>query len=500
MLQHKDCEFRTLHSLITKLLVDGVEIVDLQQHMAKLIALNMPDHEYWTNSIIDQTGAPAKVSQDERIHQGCALFEHCCGKGFQHLVKWLLDLDAVSQNGLHLGFVNAVQSGRTSIVTYLLSRSSSEIQHDTLAAALKDAPWAKQEDLNLVPLLLKLLVDKGGDPNVVSGHNESNVLTTTLQYYVGAFLPSSSYHSSTNYTKLPDDCEDDMELLERDYEGEDDIQMFRFLLTQPLIDPNAVQWTEYRFSGYLCSLHEYPKRARLVRAFEMLVGAGANARDILEIFVNTRNYIDCKWSERDLSLLLRLQEAQRKLWEWIDQIDAHVSLAQLQANAQSTDNFQTRLTDLKNRHGREAIHVAAAFIRKDVVQWLVYDVGINPTRPDEYGKSALRLAHAAGSHDVQQFLRMFAAERVIAGFTQKAFRMQRHRRAFRRVGHAANVIQGTYKACVVFRATHSFVRARLGQHQQFMHVWGPLVKSLAQSGPNSTWECYLLDIIENLAL
>jgi len=260
----------------------------------------------------------------------------------------MLEFDAVSQNGLHLGFVNAVQSGRTSIVTYLLSRSSSEIQHDTLAEALKDAPWAQQEGLNLVPLLLKLLVDKGGDPNVVSGKNESNVRTTTLQYYVGALLPSSSYHFSTNYTELPDDCEDDMQLPERDFEGEDDIQMLRFLLTQPLIDPSAVQWTEYRLSGYLCSLHEYPlKRSRLVRAFEMLVGAGANARDILEIFVNTRNYvhlwvsclrffvqdcnldiqftiqpkiretlhgghIDCKWSERDLGLLLRLQEAQRK--------------------------------------------------------------------------------------------------------------------------------------------------------------------------------------------
>ena len=156
-----------------------------------------------------------------------------------------------------------------------------------------------------------------------------------------------------------------------------------------------------------------------------------------------------------------------------------MSLAQLQASAQITDDIQARLTDLKNRHGREAIHIAAAFNRKDVVQWLVYDVGIDPTRPDEHGKSALQLAHAASSHDLQQFLRMFAAERVIAGFTQKAFRMQRHRRAFRRVVHAANVIQGTYKACVVFRATHSLVRARLGQRQQFMHVWGPLVKSLA---------------------
>jgi len=291
--------------------------------------------------------------------------------------------------------------------------------------------------------------------------------------------------------------------------------MFRFLLTQPLVDPNAVQWNEYDFSGSFGSLCTYPlKRARLVRAIEMLVGAGANARDIFEMFVNTRRHVDltvsclrffgqdcnldiqsatqpkireisegrrmgCQWSERDHCLLLHLQEVQRKRWAWIDQIDAHVSLAQVQESAQTTDDIQARLTDLKNRHGREAIHVAAAFNRKDVLQCLVCDVGIDPTRPDEHGKSALQLAHAAGSHDVQQFLRIFAAERVIARFAQKAFRMRRHRRAFRRVVHAANVIQGTYKACVVFRATHSLVRARLGERQQFMHMWGPLVKSLA---------------------
>jgi hypothetical protein len=134
---------------------------------------------------------------------------------------------------------------------------------------------------------------------------------------------------------------------------------------------------------------------------------------------------------------------------------------------------------IKNRHGKAALHMAAACNRKDVVEWLVCDMRVDSSSVDEDGKNALQLAQAAGSDDVQRFLRRHHAQKVMARFAQSAFRMRKQRIAFRCMVSAARTIQSRYKSWQVFRTNSPLVHIRLGQRQSFMALWGPLVKPLA---------------------
>lgn len=52
-------------------------------------------------------------------------------------------------------------------------------------------------------------------------------------------------------------------------------------------------------------------------------------------------------------------------------------------------------------------------------------------------------------------------------------------RMFRRAVSAARVIQAKYRSWLVFRTTRALVDNRLGERQNFLQVWGPLVKALA---------------------
>ena len=140
---------------------------------------------------------------------------------------------------------------------------------------------------------------------------------------------------------------------------------------------------------------------------------------------------------------------------------------------------------IKNRHGKQALHVAAAYNRKDVVEWLVCEMCVDPNSVDEDGKNAQQLAKASGSDDVQHFLRKHQALKVVARFTQKSFRMRKQRAAFGRAVSAARAIQSKYRSWRVFRTTCSDVHGRIVQRQGFMSVWGPLVKLLGIAAQDS---------------
>ena len=131
------------------------------------------------------------------------------------------------------------------------------------------------------------------------------------------------------------------------------------------------------------------------------------------------------WDGEKLSQLETLQKQQAVGWQWIDQLEVDVSLEQIRASAPTNP----RVSTLKNRHGREALHIAAACNRRDVAEWLVSVVGVNPDRRDEEGRRAVELAVATGSHDVEVFLLRHVAQWKIAKFGQSVFRMRQQVRA-----------------------------------------------------------------------
>lgn len=315
-----------------------------------------------------------------------------------------------------------------------------------------------------------------------------NVLTQAVIFYVGDVGARLEEFDGPNGQQIKKLMEEELEgaddaRIEDDLEGADRLPFLQLILQISDIDANNVQWKckDIRM-GFMMATFGIPslswssnpwKRLRVVNAMRMLVAAGASARKMFEdilasdrvehvvtvemfrfyaeegvdIQLATRPQLqkmleDLKlwkymldknlsghklfvWDEEALSQLETLQKQQAAGWRWIDQLEVDVSLEQIRASAPTNAHVST----LKNRHGREALHIAAACNRRDVVEWLVSVVGMNPDRRDEEGRRAVELAVATGSQDVEVFLLRHEAQRKIAKFGQGVFRMRQQVRA-----------------------------------------------------------------------
>jgi ankyrin repeat protein len=318
-----------------------------------------------------------------------------------------------------------------------------------------------------------------------------NVLTQAVIFYVGDVGARFEELVGPNGQQMKKLMEEELEgaddaRIEDDLEGADRLPFLQLILQISDIDANNVLWncSDIRLQmGYtdtpsLSWTYNPWKRLRVVNAMQMLVAAGASARKMFEVILalnRVENFltvemfrfyaeegVDIQFATRQrlqkmldfvkrplwkhcggghdnifywdgesslvlerLSQLETLQKQQAAGWQWIDQLEVDVSLEQIRASAPTN----ARVSTLKNRHGREALHIAAACNRRDVAEWLVSVVGVNPDRRDEEGRRAVELAVATGSHDVEVFLLRHVAQWKIAKFGQSVFRMRQQVRA-----------------------------------------------------------------------
>jgi ankyrin repeat protein len=536
----KEHQFEKVFWALRNLIKNGADLVDIEEHIAELVSLGMPDHRFFTSlELIDSNGKPTKAGVKSIFDHGMSLFQYCCDSGYLHLVAWLLDHDAVSQKDLQEGFGKAVESSKNNmqVLEYLLHRPGVDIELDTAQWALQRAGVSGR--LSLVQLFFRLVVDKGGDPNEDAGQAigsinwGGNVLTAAVIFYVLGCDPANTFSlSDVSAMNSEQKCEHEpyltregeMQMLGEDLVGDDHLMILRFLLMQKEIEPSCVFWDKIskirditRVTGF-----QHPElQVRMANACRVLVKAGANARKMFQSVLNLPSesllYLpvlrffgeECNldiqsatqpkiarclklkgaWfisnlSPSDAQELECLQSRQQRRWQLIDAIDRNISLDELKKNVQ-VDDMESQLNVLKNRHGRLAIHMAAVSNRRDVVEWLMYEMGVDPNRLDEDGQSAMHLAKQAGSHDAAHVLELASACDKIARFSQKCFRMRKQHRMFRRAVSAARAIQAKYKSWIVFRTTWTLVDNRLSERQNFLRIWGPVVKALAHQQAQS---------------
>ena len=311
-----------------------------------------------------------------------------------------------------------------------------------------------------------------------------NVLTQAVIFYVGDVRARFEELVGPIGQQMKKPMEEELKgaddaRIEDDLEGADRLPFLQLILQISDIDANNVLWNCRDIQRQMGFLMDSPslswtcnpwKRLRVVNAMRMLVSAGASARKMFEhilalsrvedfltvemfrfyaeegvdIQFATRRQLQKMleniefhnsrvrghdklfyWDGEKLSQLETLQKQQAVGWQWIDQLEVDVSLEQIRASAPTN----ARVSTLKNRHGREALHIAAACNRRDVAEWLVSVVGVNPDRRDEEGRRAVELAVATGSHDVEVFLLRHVAQWKIAKFGQSVFRMRQQVRA-----------------------------------------------------------------------
>ena len=544
--EEKDSQFKKVFWALYNLIRNGADLVDIKEQIAELVSFGMPDHRMFTSmQLIDSNGQPKKAGVNTIFQEGLSVFQYCCRHGYLHLVEWLLEHDAVSKKDLQKGFGVAVESSKnnTQVLEYLLNRPGVDIQLDTAQCALQSAGASGR--LSLVQLFFRLVVDKGGDPNnedageAIGFNNRwGNVLTAAVMFYVFGFDPSNTVSlRDVSAMNGEQKCEHEphltrdgeMQMLGEDLVGDDQMMILQFLLMQKEIQPSCVFWDKVS-SGALMrmlltrdSCFGHPElQVRLANACRILVNAGANARKMFQSVLNLQHSLlylpvlrffgeECNLDIQSatqpkiaecLKMHLRwlnpldtlspaaaqelecLQSRQQRRWQLIDAIDRNISLDELKKNVQ-VDHMESQLNVLKNRHGRLAIHMAAVSNRRDVVEWLMYEMGVDPNRLDEDGQSAVHLAKQAGSHDAAHVLELAVACDKIARFSQKQFRMRKQHRMFRRAVSAARAIQAKYKSWLVFRTTRTLVDNRLGERQNFLRIWGPVVKVLAHQQAQS---------------
>ena len=471
--RHLSKLFRVLRTLFEK----GADLVDIEEQIAEIMSLGLPpDHKYFTsgwNPLIDHNGKPRRGSVDEIFLHGISTFQYFCSQRYVHLVAWRVENDSVSKKDLQKGLMEAVIphhkvfTDNFSVVAYLFNRCGSDIQLDTALSGLLEA--VRVGHLKLVQILVQRVVDNGGDPyvvHVIKSKSESNVLTQAVILYVFGNTyneeiykkAAETYNNARNETHLT--REGEIELLNDDFEGQDRLQVLRFLLTQMGIQPFRIFWSELEKLSLLNVFHDPLMQVRLANTTRMLVKAGANARKMflemlnsdrmdrfltltvlrffgeecnLDIQSSTQPKIKTLlegpqfWrslSSEDVQEFKGLQLRQQKGWELIDGIaDTNISLDKLKQSAK-VDDMVSQLNELKNRHGRLAIHMAAVNNRKELVEWLLCEMNVDAHRLDEDGQSAMQLARQAGSHDVARYLEERAMWCKICKFAQTRFRMR----------------------------------------------------------------------------
>ena len=476
-------ELRRSLRAVRKLIAIGADLADVQEQISKVLGLDMPDdHSAWKHAVINSKGMPKKHNVDDFFERwGETMLQYCCRNGFRHLVAWLLESDAVSIKDLQAGFIQAcqTQNGPQDLVLLLLRLRGPDIGVENICAGLALA--AEGGHLDLLRILVHNVLARGGDLNTDTSYGcvtDANALTRAVIFYVG----EGNTASTALNAGMTGECAQGG--LEVDWEGADRLQVLEFLLQLPNIRKHVQwgscqrYWRPWR-NGGACWTSDRLMRLRVVNVMRILVAAGASARKMFDGILALRDPADfltvemirfyaeegvdvqsstrpqlqhlvelrigskAHWRQAQLAELDKLQKQQAQGWQWIDKLEVDVSLDKIRASAPTT----ARVSRLKNRHGREALHMAAACNRRDVVEWLVSVVGVNPDRRDEEGKRAVELAAATGSHDVEVFLRRHEAQRRIARFGQSMFRMRQQVRARERVHVCLRALTAWVRVC-----------------------------------------------------
>jgi len=185
--------------------------------------------------------------------------------------------------------------------------------------------------------------------------------------------------------------------------------------------------------------------------------------------------------------LVSIQAEQLRTWSQFDLVKDECSLAEIK---QAVEGGDINL-GLRYRGGFLLTHLAAAYDRLDVLQWLVEEKDMSLGASDSLGRSVLEVAQASNAVAVADWIALNTAGNVVAVFASSHFRRRRALREKLTLLQSITTIQSWQRGNAVRRAYLGRLISRLDEVQRFQEIWSgsiSLVSTCQCSDDDWTWQ------------
>ncbi|KAL7550282.1 hypothetical protein ACHAWF_013521 [Thalassiosira exigua] len=187
-----------------------------------------------------------------------------------------------------------------------------------------------------------------------------------------------------------------------------------------------------------------------------------------------------------VSQVCELKDRQRQYWSQFDVVKKG-TLAQIGGSIESG----ALAIDGRDRGGLLLTHLAVAFDRVDVLEWLIVVKGMDLNSLDGRGRTPLQVAEASKATSAYKWITEFKAKKIMCHREQARAARQRQR-----ILLMATTIQKMFRGVIVRRVYRGPLLSRLEDSQRFQAIWGDLIRSFPDHVPELTgWS----NVRENLS-
>jgi len=172
--------------------------------------------------------------------------------------------------------------------------------------------------------------------------------------------------------------------------------------------------------------------------------------------------------ERDfLDVLNVYKDRQLSGWEQFQVMKNDNELLEVQTNVQSG----ALGLNARDKGGQLLTHVAAAYDRADILQWLIIEKGMALSDEDGQGRNVLQVAEATKALSTTRWISELQAMKVITSFIystkQRRLGLQRREKILGQV----IAIQTSFRGYTVRQTFRTLILLRLGDLQRFQYMW-----------------------------
>jgi len=179
--------------------------------------------------------------------------------------------------------------------------------------------------------------------------------------------------------------------------------------------------------------------------------------------------------------LQNLKKQQRDQWAKLDIIKQGLPLQEIQEAVES-DSLSLRAAD---KGGLRAVHLAAAYNRVDVLQWLVETKNVDIEQKDFLSRNVLDIARASKANDTTLWLEERRAKNVIANFLRKYFLKCLAQRRKARLLAGVKRFQARYRGILARKRHRGTLMLVVEESQRFRTVWKEAETSMVHSDMKS---------------
>jgi len=126
--------------------------------------------------------------------------------------------------------------------------------------------------------------------------------------------------------------------------------------------------------------------------------------------------------------------------------------------------------EARDQGGTMLAHVAAAYDRLDVLEWLVAEKNVDLDSIDGKGRNVLQVAEASKAPNTTLWIKQREARRVISSFLATHFHRHLAAKHKKRMTAATTKLQARYRGRAA-RKTHRVLLVRLGEAHRFRAIW-----------------------------